>query len=74
MTAFDYRVNAMHRAGPENEAAVKVVAEQLHANESIHLHGLEAEPCSYCWLRAGNAVQALREAGFSLVSQIGEVS
>ena len=74
MTSFDYRENAVHRAGPENEAAVKVVAEQLHANELLHTHGFEAAPCSDCWLRAGNAVQALREAGFSLVAQIGEIS
>lgn len=71
---FDYRENAIHRGGPENEAAVVVVAEQLHLNDSLHDHGLEAQPCSDCWLRAGNAIQALREAGFSLVTQIGEIA
>lgn len=73
---FNYRENAIRRAGgPENEAAVVAVATHLHANESMHLHeaGTSASPCSYCWLRAGNAIQALRKAGFHLVAQIGEV-
>lgn len=73
VSAFDFRVNAIHRGGPDNEAAVAVVAEQLHANELAHSHGFEAQPCPDCWLRAGTAIQALREAGFHLVAQIGEV-
>jgi hypothetical protein len=69
---FNYRENAIRRAGgPENEAAVVAVAEHLHLNESTHPNGLVATPCSCCWIRSGNAIRALHEAGFELVAQVG---
>lgn len=60
---YDYQQIANDIAGPDCREAVRVVAEKLHYNESMHLHeGSERkEPCSYCWLRAGKAVRALRE-------------
>lgn len=77
MTAFDYRRNAIHRAGgPEHEAAVEAVARFLHGQESIRMHeGIwQKEPCMYCWIRAGNSLQALRDAGFETVQPVGEVT
>jgi hypothetical protein len=58
-----YEQQAYEIAGPDSEEAVRAVAEALHRGESMHTHAeyQSPEPCSYCWLRAGRAVRALRE-------------
>lgn len=50
-------------AGPDAHEALRVTAAALHRGESIHMHDNvgDKEPCSYCWLRAGRALRALRE-------------
>ncbi len=55
-------------AGTGNDEVVQEIAQHLHYNESLHMHddvGSD-EPCSYCWLRAGKALQAIRRAGFTV--------
>lgn len=42
---------------------VRVAAESLHANESMHLHvDISDRVCVYCALRASRVVRSLREA------------
>jgi hypothetical protein len=62
----DYRATALAWvAEPDHRPAVEAIAKHLHANESIHLHDRSegSEPCSYCWLRAAKAVQAIERGG-----------
>lgn len=65
---FDYRAAVIAQVGPGNETTVEAIAEHLHYNESLHMHEgvADKEPCSYCWLRAGKAIQAIRRAGLAL--------
>jgi hypothetical protein len=68
----DYRAVAMAWvAEPDHRPMVEVAARHLHANESLHLHdNVEGkEPCSYCWLRAAKAVQAIECAGQQIVAK-----
>ena len=66
---FDYANAVRQQAGPGNEQVVEEIAKHLHANESLHMHEQieNREPCPYCWLRAGKAIQAIHRAGFVLV-------
>ena len=59
----DYEQIANDIAGPDAREALRTTAEALHRGESIHMHDNvgDKEPCSYCWLRAGRALRALRE-------------
>ena len=59
----DYEQIANDIAGPDAREALRAAADALHRGESIHLHDNigDVEPCSYCWLRAGRALRALRE-------------
>lgn len=61
--------HARHLAGTHNQDALEKIARFLHANESIHMHQRieDKEPCEYCWLRAGKALAALRQAGLPVV-------
>ncbi|GAA0705032.1 hypothetical protein GCM10010193_70090 [Kitasatospora atroaurantiaca] len=61
--AYDYERIANEFAGPNAQDMVRAVAENLHYNESMHMHEqIEAtEPCSYCWLRAGRSVRVMRQ-------------
>ncbi|MFE9099906.1 hypothetical protein [Actinomadura geliboluensis] len=56
-------------AGAANQDALEAIARHLHANESLHMHQRieDKAPCEYCWLRAGNAILALRIAGLPVV-------
>jgi hypothetical protein len=68
----DYRAVAMAWvAEPDHRPMVEAAARHLHANESLHLHdNVEGkEPCSYCWLRAAKAVQAIERAGQRIVAK-----
>lgn len=62
MRVVDYELIANSIAGPDAREAVRAIAEALHANESLHMHeGTSSpEPCSYCWLRSGQALRAMR--------------
>ncbi|MFB4276065.1 hypothetical protein ACBJ59_12275 [Nonomuraea sp. MTCD27] len=55
----DYRKIAEKMAGPGHEQLVRAIAEYQHANESMHMHESveRREPCPYCWMRAGRAMQ-----------------
>lgn len=64
--ATDYRAIAMAWVTElDHRPAVESIAKHLHANESLHLHDCTEgpEPCSYCWLRAAKAVQAIERDG-----------
>lgn len=66
----DYRAVAMAWvAEPDHRPMVEAIAKHLHYNESLHLHDMVEgrEPCSYCWLRAAKAVQAIERAGQHIV-------
>lgn len=58
-----YRQIAEKMAGLGRERLVRAIAEYHHGNESLHMHqDIERrEPCSYCWLRAGRAMQIVGE-------------
>ncbi|MDX3109689.1 hypothetical protein [Nonomuraea angiospora] len=60
-------------AGPGHEQLVRAIAEYHHGNESLHMHqDIERrEPCSYCWLRAGRAMQIV--GGHLLGGPLAEV-
>lgn len=73
MTAFDFRHNAIHRAGgPQNEPAVEAVARFLHGHDSHQPD--QWERCDDCWRRAGDALQALHLEGYELAQPVGGVS
>jgi hypothetical protein len=68
MTAYDYLHIASRIAGPGYEPLILAVAKNLHYNESLHLHDLGGEKknhgaCSYCLMRAGQAVRAMSDLG-----------
>lgn len=69
-----YREIAMQCVTDPHRADVEAIAKHLHANESLHLHDcIEGpEPCSYCWLRAAKAVQAIERTGRAVVSEPAE--
>ena len=71
----DYRRAAERMAGPGRQGLVRAVAEHHHFNESLHMHQDigSREPCSYCWLRAGRAVQILAQNGALLDGPLAEV-
>ncbi|WP_431897861.1 hypothetical protein [Nonomuraea sp. bgisy101] len=62
MTSY-YSAIAERMAGPGREQLVRKLAEYHHGNESLHMHEYieRREPCSYCWLRAGRAMQIVGE-------------
>lgn len=62
MTTY-YSNIAERMAGPGHEQLVRKLAEYHHCSESLHMHEqIELrEPCSYCWLRAGRAMQIVGE-------------
>lgn len=67
----DYRATAMAWvAEPDHRPMVEAIAKHLHANESLHEHHHveHTEPCSYCWLRAAKAVQAIERSGQRIVA------
>jgi hypothetical protein len=69
----DYRAVAMAWvAEADHRPMVEAAARHLHANESIHLHDLSggSEPCSYCWLRAAKAIQAIERSGQHIVKAL----
>ena len=69
----DYRAVAMAWvAEPDHRPMVEAAARHLHANESLHLHDVTEgrEPCSYCWLRAAKAIQAIERAGQHIVKPL----
>lgn len=59
-----YRQKALDALGEEYAPLLDAVAEQLHHNESSHLHDLTKDVDSYCWLRAEQALAALRNHDF----------
>ncbi|NEA21561.1 hypothetical protein [Actinomadura bangladeshensis] len=61
--------HARKLAGAANQEALERIARHLHANESLHMHQRvgDKDPCEYCWLRAGKALWALREAAIPVV-------
>jgi len=64
----DYLHIANRIAGPGHEPLILAVAKNLHYNESLHMHDLGMEEknhgaCSYCLLRAGQAVRAMADLG-----------
>lgn len=71
----EYRRAAEQMAGPGREDLLRTVAEYHHYNESLHMHQDigSREPCSYCWLRAGRAVQILAQQGALLDGPLAEV-
>lgn len=73
---IDYRATAMAWiAEAEHRPAVEAIAKHLHYNESLHLHDMveRREPCSYCWLRAAKAVQAVEQSGRRIVPKPPEL-
>jgi hypothetical protein len=60
---YDYEQLANNIAGPDCQDAVRYVAKRLHDAELMHTHAdiASTAPCSYCWIRAGKAIRALRE-------------
>jgi len=56
----DTRQHAYGLAGGR-EVEVEIIAQYLHANESLHMHQNVSDPvpCDYCYLRAGKALAAL---------------
>lgn len=68
---IDYRAMALAWVSEvDHRPDVEAIAKHLHANESLHLHDDTEgpEPCSYCWLRAAKAVQAIERAGRVIVA------
>jgi hypothetical protein len=62
MSTDDYEQIANETAGPDASEALRYMAEALHRGESMHTHAeIQQDVCSYCWLRAGRAMRAVRE-------------
>lgn len=73
MTVFDFRENAIHRAGgPQTRPIVEAVARFLHTHD-VH-PGVDWDHCDECWRRSGDALQAVKEIGVELVQPIGRAS
>jgi len=59
-----YRQKALDALGENYAPLLDAIAEQLHHNEYPHLHDLTTDVDSYCWLRAEQALAALRNHDF----------